>query len=239
MGFSIPASLVTFLQPTNGLCISFLLLSICHQMLGRGGEWGRGKVELGQCVWILWSLSFFPLSFIKPNSPNLTMTLGMVVRGCVFQVWVGFRFSWENSLRPVCQSRSVQTQGRSVGEIPKLCAVESLSLGVAPLPGDSGHILGHTAWVLDSLCFWKWQECQEDAPKRYAHSVLDCLPYTVVLNPHTTTGEEIIYTLATKYDRLSTWLRLGSNPWDQIPALSPTQVLSIPVDASGAEKCFP
>lgn len=82
-------------------------------------------VELWQCVWLLCAFSFFShLSFIKPNFPNLEMTLGMVVRGCVFGNGLD-----SDSARKIHQGQSVkaevteaiETQGRSRSNLQTVC----------------------------------------------------------------------------------------------------------------------
>lgn len=153
------------------------------------------KVELWQCVWILCAFSFvLPLSFVKPNFPSLEMTSGMVVRGCVFR---NRRDS--DSAGQIHQGQSVkaevaeaiETQGRSVGTISKLCAVESVRWGLAPLPGISD-VARPPATFWDKLLGY-WILCFSGSGKNarraltflYAYPVLDCLPRSVVLNPHT------------------------------------------------------
>lgn len=97
------------------------------------------KAELWQCVWILCAFSFvLPLSFVKPNFPSLKMTSGMVVRGCVFR-----NRQDSDSAGKIHQGQSVkaevaeaiETQGRSVGTISKLCAVESVRWGLLLFQG--------------------------------------------------------------------------------------------------------
>lgn len=117
-------------------------------------EFAVSKLDIfcWQCVWILHVFSFFLLSFIKPNSPSLERTLGVVVRGCVFR-------SGKFTKASLSKQKWQKPQRRKAGlwEQSPSCVQWNLLSREIPTPLAS-RILGNPAWVLDSLFFWNWWE---------------------------------------------------------------------------------